>query len=222
MRESRLIIFDCDGVLVDSELIACQSVAICLEEYGVSFPVQDVVRSYAGVSALAMIADLNARFPGHLPENFGEVLAAKTREAFDRGLKPMDGVEEVLSAIPFRVCVASSSSTERIGHSLQITGLLKYFHRDSIFSATQVERGKPAPDLFLYAAGRMHVRPKDCVVVEDSRHGVQGARAAGMVVLGFTGGSHCKPEDDQILLDEGAAAAFRQMSQLTETLSDLS
>ena len=220
MQKVRLIIFDCDGVLVDSELIACQSVARSLAEAGISLPVGEVLSLYAGASAGAMISDLNARFPSRLPQNFAEVLAAKTREAFDRSLKPIEGVEDAVSAIPFRA-VASSSSPERIVRSLQITGLLKYFHGDSIFSATQVERGKPAPDLFLLVAERMHVPPKNCVVIEDSRLGVQGAHAAGMAVLGFTGGSHCKPEDAQILLDEGATAAFQQMSQLTEILSNL-
>jgi HAD superfamily hydrolase (TIGR01509 family) len=221
MPSAGLIIFDCDGVLVDSELIACRTVSICLHEAGINLSVEEVVSSYMGVSVKTMIDDLIARFLARLPPNFPEVLQMRTREAFDHDLKAMEGVKKVLPIITVRTCVASSSARERIIHSLEITGLLEYFD-GSVFSATQVAHGKPAPDLFFFAAEQMSVPAKDCLVIEDSIPGVQAARAAGMRVLGFTGGSHCLPGHAHKLQQEGAMATFTRMAELPSLLSNLS
>jgi HAD superfamily hydrolase (TIGR01509 family) len=220
MTRVGLIIFDCDGVLVDSELIACRTVSICLNEVGINLPTNEVIKSYMGLSVNTMIDDLRMRFRARLPLNFPRVLQTRTREAFDRDLKATVGVDRVLQSMRFRVCVASSSAPERVIRSLEITGLLEYF-QCNIFSATQVPRGKPAPDLFLFAANQMSVSARDCVVIEDSIPGVQAACAAGMRVFGFTGGSHCGPEHAKILHEEGAIATFKKMKELPSLLSKM-
>jgi HAD superfamily hydrolase (TIGR01509 family) len=212
-----LVIFDCDGVLVDSELIACQSVAMCLNDADLHMPLDEVIQSYMGVSTQTMMDDLTQRFGRCLPVNFADVLQRRTREAFDSNLKAMDGAAQILQSIQFRICVASSSSPERILHSLEITGLLEFFN-GNIFSATQVGRGKPAPDLFLFTARQMSVPAKDCVVVEDSIPGVQAGCAAGMRVLGFTGGSHCRPGHGYSLREAGAMETFNTMLRLPTLL----
>ncbi len=221
MLEAGLIIFDCDGVLVDSELIACRAVSCCLNKAGIDMSVEDVVRLYMGISVETMTNDLMVRFPNRLPADFPDVLQRSTREAFDHDLKPMEGVEDVLQIIRFPACVASSSERERIIHSLEITGLLGYFN-SNIFSASQVAHGKPAPDLFLFAAEHMSVPARDCLVIEDSVPGVQAACGARMRVFGFTGGSHCQPGHSGRLREEGATATFGRMAELPLLLSDMS
>jgi HAD superfamily hydrolase (TIGR01509 family) len=214
-----LVIFDCDGVLVDSELIACESVVMCLNDAGLHMSLDEVIRSYMGVSTKTMMDDLTQRFGPCLPVNFADVVTRRTREGFDSKLKAIDGAAQVLQSIPFRICVASSSPPERILHSLEITRLLNFFD-GNIFSATQVAHGKPAPDLFLFTARQMSVPPRDCVVVEDSIPGVRAACAAGMRVLGFTGGSHCRPGHGDSLQEAGAMETFNTMAELPMLLAN--
>jgi HAD superfamily hydrolase (TIGR01509 family) len=215
-----LVIFDCDGVLVDSELIACGTVSACLKDIGIDLPTAEVIESFAGLSSSRMIEDFAVRYGLRLPPDFMGTLQGRTRDSFDRDLKPIDGVNEVLGTIPYRKCVASSGSPEKILHSLELTGLLKYFD-GNLFSATQVRHGKPAPDLFLFAAGRMRVPAKHCVVIEDSVPGVQAACAAEMRVLGFLGGSHWQSRQGETLQKEGASKTFRHMEELPSLLANL-
>ncbi|MFJ3337543.1 HAD family hydrolase [Streptomyces sp. NPDC086766] len=184
-----LVIFDNDGVLVDSEPISNRLLAAQLTELGHPTSYEDSIRDYMG-SAMHRIHDLVLERTGKaLPADFDDVFHARVFAAFQRELKPVAGVTGVLEKLtadgtPY--CVASSGSHERIRVGHRTTGLDRWFDETRIFSSQDVGRGKPAPDLFLYAAERMGVPPGRCVVVEDSPLGVQAAVAAGMDVYGFT------------------------------------
>jgi len=218
MAQSDLIIFDCDGVLIDSELIACRTDAACLAEIGIAISAEEIMDRYVGVSASAMLTDIELRHGRSLPPHFADTLHGRIAAAFETDLMPMQGVETALHALPSRRCVASSSAPERLHHSLSLTGLLRYFD-PHIFSATQVARGKPAPDLFRFAAAAMQAAPETCLVVEDSVAGVEAALAAGMRVIGFTGGGHCRPGHSERLRAAGASAVCDDMRSLPGRVS---
>ncbi|WDO06946.1 HAD family hydrolase [Streptomyces murinus] len=184
-----LIIFDNDGVLVDSEPISNRHLAAYLTELGIETSYEDSLRDYMG-SAMHRVHDLVLERTGQrLPADFDDVFHARVFAAFERELGPVPGAAEVLEklaadGVPY--CVASSGSHERIRVGHRTTGLDRWFREERIFSSQDVGKGKPAPDLFLYAAERMGVAPGRCAVVEDSPLGVQAAVAAGMDVYGFT------------------------------------
>lgn len=184
-----LIIFDNDGVLVDSEPISNRHLAAYLTELGIETSYEDSLRDYMG-SAMHRVHDLVLERTGQrLPADFDDVFHARVFAAFERELGPVPGAAEVLEklaadGVPY--CVASSGSHQRIRVGHRTTGLDRWFREERIFSSQDVGKGKPAPDLFLYAAERMGVAPGRCAVVEDSPLGVQAAVAAGMDVYGFT------------------------------------
>jgi HAD superfamily hydrolase (TIGR01509 family) len=211
-----LLIFDCDGVLVDSEALSCRIDAEFLTGLGVPYTADEIARQFVGVSLKDMIARIETDRGCKLPEDFGERLNRTLFARFETDLKPIAGIREAILALPFRRCVASSSTPERIAFSLRVTGLADLF--DHIFSSTEVARGKPAPDLFLHAAARMGAPPEECLVIEDSMAGVQAAVAAGMRVIGFTGGEHCGPEHSGKLRDAGAANVIERMADLAEAV----
>lgn len=215
-----LVIFDCDGVLIDSEMIACRSVSAVLAEIGISLTPEDIAERYTGHTDKAMFADLEARFGQRLSPEFIDGLDLHVRHAFEAALAAMPGTEAALSAIALPKCVASSSSRERLRHTLSLTGLLRYFD-PYIFSAAQVERAKPAPDLFLFAAREMHCEPQSCWVIEDSIAGVTAGVAAGMRVIGFTGGSHCRPDHSERLRQAGASEIIRHPRELPHLITRL-
>jgi HAD superfamily hydrolase (TIGR01509 family) len=211
---SDLIIFDCDGVLIDSELIACRVSAACLAESGLSITAKETER-YIGVSATAMFADLESRSGSQLPVDFPEKVHQRLAKAFEAELTAMPGIETALTALTSTICVASSSTHERVRYALSLVGLLHHFD-PHVFSASQVVRGKPAPDLFLFAAGQMGFKPSACLVVEDSVAGVTAATAAGMRVVGFTGGSHCGPGHSACLRQAGAFTTIAALEKLPD------
>jgi HAD superfamily hydrolase (TIGR01509 family) len=184
-----LIIFDNDGVLVDSEPLSNTILAGYLTELGHATSYEDSLRDYMG-AAVHRVHDLIKEQTGaSLPLDFDETLHARIFAAFERELRPVAGVTDVLGklvadGVPY--CVASSGTHERIRVGHRTTGLDEWFEEEWVFSSEDVGRGKPAPDLFLHAAERMGVAPERCAVVEDSRLGVEAARAAGMDVYGFT------------------------------------
>jgi len=184
-----LVIFDNDGVLVDSEPISNRHLAAYLTELGHPTSYEDSIREYMG-SAMHRVHDLVLERTGQrLPADFDDVFHARVFAAFERELKPVAGAGDVLEALTARgvpYCVASSGSHERIRVGHRTTGLDRWFDDARIFSSQDVGRGKPAPDLFLHAARQMGVAPERCVVVEDSPLGVRAALAAGMDVVGFT------------------------------------
>lgn len=207
-----LIIFDCDGVLVDSEVISCRAHADALTRHGYPITPEQVLRRFLGVSdreARLMIENETGR---ELPDDFEAQVKAATLQFYE-DLKPIAHVAEAVRAIDLPRCVASSGTPEKIRHGLTSIGLYDLL-APNIFSATQVERGKPAPDLFLFAAEQMKILPARCLVIEDSVPGVTGARAAGMTVLGFHGGSHCGADHAETLRAAGAAETFGDMRQL--------
>jgi HAD superfamily hydrolase (TIGR01509 family) len=182
-----LVIFDCDGVLVDTERIAVRIDVIVLAELGWPMTEAEVVERFMGRSDEEMTADIEAHLGRRLPASWEEPFRHLYRQAFAAELEPVAGVVEALDAIAIPTCVASSGTHEKIRFTLGLTGLYERF-AGRIFSVSDVARGKPAPDLFLHAAARMGVPPAQCAVVEDSRYGVQAARAAGMRAFGYAGG----------------------------------
>ncbi|MEU9988857.1 HAD family hydrolase [Streptomyces sp. NPDC048045] len=209
-----LIIFDNDGVLVDSEPISNRILAAQLTELGHPTSYEESIRDYMG-SAMHRIHELVLERTGQrLPADFDDVFHARVFAAFERELKPVAGVDSVLEKLvadEVAYCVASSGSHDRIRVGHRATGLDRWFAAERVFSSQDVGRGKPAPDLFLYAAERMGVAPERCLVVEDSPLGVQAAVAAGMDVYGFTA---MTPAERLA----GAAQLFSSMGELADLL----
>jgi HAD superfamily hydrolase (TIGR01509 family) len=210
-----LVIFDCDGVLIDSELLSVQADIECLAEHGIDLSVEEILDRYTGTSG--MVADLESRYGRILP-GFDERHRQLVRPLFEAGLQAIPGVAAVLDSLACRSCVASSSSPQRLRHALSLVGLFERFD-PHVFSATAVARGKPAPDLFLHAADRMGVTPQRCVVIEDSLPGVAAAVAAGMLAIGFAGGSHCRAGHAARLAEAGAALVIDRMAELAPALA---
>ena len=181
-----LIIFDCDGVLVDSEPIAIRVDALMLARVGMPLPESEIVERFVGRSPAVMREALEEHLGRRLPADWDAEFRRLYDEAYAAELQPVPGIQDALDAITLPTCVASSSDPGPLRHKLELTGLYGRF-AGRIFSATQVRNGKPAPDLFLLAAERMGARPEACAVVEDSRYGVQAARAAGMDAFAYAG-----------------------------------
>ena len=186
-----LVIFDCDGVLVDSELISCRAHARVPTRHGYPITPDQVLERFLGVSDREARQIVETELGRKLPDDVEAEIKQETLRFYAGDLKAIAHVGEVMAAIDLPKCVASSGTPEKIHHGLSCAGLYEDF-APHIFSALQVNRGKPAPDLFLFAAEQMKVAPERCLVIEDSVPGVTGARAAAMRVLGFHGASHCR------------------------------
>lgn len=190
MEASRpLLIFDCDGVLVDSEPLSVSVLVEALNRRGVVIGEDEAYARFLGRSLSTLAQILHDDFDHSIDAAFLDDLRRALYDRFCHSLKPVRGVAETLDALDCPRCVASSSQPERIRLSLRLTGLLERFE-PHIFSASMVEHGKPAPDLFLHAARAMGAEPTDCIVIEDSPAGIEAAQRAGMTVFAFTGGSH--------------------------------
>ncbi len=206
----QLVIFDCDGVLVDSEAISNPLLRAALSEYGLHMTLDEVIQTYVGRSMPAVVSISEELLGRKLPEDFLDVLQEKTFAAFEHNLKAVPGVEGLIRSLidqDIKICVASSGSFEKMAVTLGITGLKKYF-KGRIFSTVQVERGKPYPDLYLYAADQMGVEPANCLVIEDSVPGVQGAVAAGMEVIAYSSRGNCDR------LKKAGGLVFDEMSEI--------
>lgn len=187
----KLVIFDCDGVLVDSEYIASCIFSEALTEYGYPISVEESIKKFTGVSAHDARQLIAKESSIEIPENYWTVLQPKLNKAYETGLTSlMQPVLEILDLLNFSKCVASNSSRSHVLNCLHISNQTSYFQEKTIFTSQQVARPKPAPDLFLFAADKMGFQPEDCVVIEDSEAGAKAAIAAGMDVLIFLGGSH--------------------------------
>jgi len=182
-----LVIFDCDGVLIDSERLAVKVDVEMLHELGWPLSEAEVIERFVGRSDRDTQAAIEAHLGRKLPADWDQHVQSNYRELFAEALAPVAGVVNALERITLPSCVASSGTHEYLRYTLQLTGLYEQF-AGRIFSVEDVARGKPAPDLFLHAAERMGAEPSGCVVVEDSRSGVEAARTAGMRVLAFAGG----------------------------------
>jgi HAD superfamily hydrolase (TIGR01509 family) len=208
-----LVIFDCDGVLVDSEVISCRAHAETLTRHGYPITSEQVLQRFLGVSDREARLVVETEMGSGLPDDFEMQMKRAAVQLYADHLRLIPHVAETVAAIGLPKCVASSGTPEKIRHGLTCAGLYDQL-APHIFSAVQVKRGKRAPDLFLFAAEQMGAAPGHCVVIEDSVPGVIGARAAGMAVLGFHGGSHCGPGYGDRLIAAGAAAVFDDMRQL--------
>lgn len=182
-----LVIFDCDGVLVDSEILAVEVDKRILAEFGWHLTTAEIVEKFLGKSSKTFTSELEDHLGYRLPPDWDAKYTPWFHDAFEADLTSIAGIETALEAITVTTCVASSGSHEKIRKTLGLTNLFHHFE-GRIFSATEVTHGKPAPDLFLHAAARMGVQPERCVVIEDSKYGARAARAANMSVLGYAGG----------------------------------
>jgi HAD superfamily hydrolase (TIGR01509 family) len=213
-----LVIFDCDGVLVDSEVISCRAHAETLTRHGYPITAEQVLARFLGRSMRQATIEVEAELGRRLPDDFASQTYAEIFRLFATSLQATPHIAEALARIAQPVCVASSGPPEKISASLNRTGLYDRF-APHIFSAVQVRHGKPAPDLFLFAAEQMNVSPGRCLVIEDSIAGIAGAVAAGMPVLGFHGGSHCREGHGKQLHDAGAAMIFDDMRHLPDLMA---
>jgi HAD superfamily hydrolase (TIGR01509 family) len=210
-HQPELIIFDCDGVLVDSEVLSCRCLSETLAMYGIQLQLFDALELFLGRNTAAVIEHYGAQGRA-LPDDFPTALKARVRETFQSSLRPMQGVAALLEGLHTPHCLASSSDLDRVSFSLALTGLSRYFD-NRLYTSQMVTRGKPAPDLFLYAAAQLQAAPVRTLVIEDSVSGVAAAKAAGMKVWGFIGGSHYESRDGRsILRAAGADRVFDRMA----------
>ena len=210
---TELVIFDCDGVLIDNEPIACRSLAKALNEFGVEISYDEVVELHIGASIKGVIKDIKERYGRDLTPEFWAGHLELFLSSMATELEAIPGIFDVLDTIGLPKCVASSGRMARLKPALEIVGLYDRF-APHVYNAEMVEHAKPAPDLFLYAADQMNVTPGTCIVVEDSKAGVTAAKAAGMYCIGFTGGGHCGPGHADLLKGHGADIVIDDMTQL--------
>jgi HAD superfamily hydrolase (TIGR01509 family) len=215
-----VIIFDCNGVLVDSEQLATSVVSQEFMRAGFALTPDIIARYFTGRRQTDMFAEVELAAGRSLPPNFGATVAAATMRRFRQELRATAHAAHALTWLRGPKCVASSSTYERIRVSLDTTGLLRFFE-PFLFSASDVPHGKPAPDLFRFAAEKMNVRPANCIVVEDSAVGVAAAVAAGMTAIGFVGGSHANGYLGVQLRAAGACTVIADMRALKATVVEL-
>lgn len=214
---TKLVIFDCDGVLVDSEPLSAQATATALGEFGVHIDARQVLATLTGLTFAATVDKVRRDYGVLLPADFARRHAQLVEQAFRRELKPVAGVVETLGAMRVPFCVGSNSSRARLALTFEVTGL-GHFFKGRVFSGEDVKEGKPAPDLFLHAAASCDVLPQDCLVIEDSPLGVTAAVKAGMPAIGFVGGGHASPALGERLLQAGA---LRILDDFTRVVGEL-
>ena len=214
-----LVIFDCDGVLVDSEILASRVDSERLKSIGYDISVEEMSHRFAGLTWDRISKLIEADLGHSLPENFHSETDAELDHRLANELDIIPGVHEMLDRLDYQRCICSNSSPERLKTSLTRTKLYDRF-RPYIFSAVAVgnKRPKPAPDVFLHGAAEFSVDPRETIVIEDSTHGIHGAKAAGMRVIGFTGGSHSWPGHADALTAAGAETVINRMVDLPATI----
>ena len=216
------IIFDCDGVLVNSEEILQGVELALLGEHGLDYDLEEYSRRFLGVSNKTFFAELNKdsmnKLGIPLPEDFIDRIGTAARATFESDLIAFDGVHELVQKWQGALAVASSSSAENLALKLRITRLSSIFD-PHVYSADEVAAGKPDPAIYLHAAQQLSISPKHCVAIEDSINGIVSARAAGMGAIGFTEGRHCLPHHGDLLLRAGADAIASSMQELAELLT---
>jgi HAD superfamily hydrolase (TIGR01509 family) len=215
-----VVIFDCNGVLVDGEPIATAVAAQEFTRAGFPMTPEIIARYFSGRRPADMFSIVERATGRKLPANFSAVVASATLRRFRAELRSTPHAAYALTWLRGPKCVASSSSLDRIRISLETTNLIRFFE-PRLFSASDVPRGKPAPDLFLRAAASNGISPSDCIVVEDSPAGVAAAAAAGMTAIGFVGGSHAGPELGPMLISAGACTVIADLRMLKSTVVDI-
>lgn len=219
------VIFDCDGVLVDSEAVVARVALVALQQLGLPYDEETFTHRFTGMTVDHYFAELNAdhrkAFGTPLPEGFANKLLQDTKVEMDTTLEAIPDVHAAVASITgLALAVASSSGLDRLRTKLKIAGLYDMF-APHYYSGDQVTHGKPAPDLFLFAAEKLGIPAPTCVAIEDSVNGVRSAVAAGMPVIGFTGGSHCRDGHDSFLVEAGATLVVNHMSHLAGALDVL-
>lgn len=217
-HDSMLVIFDCDGVLIDSEIVAARLEAEAITALGLPMTAETICSRFAGTTTKEVWQTLERELGRPLPPGFFENHLAHVREVFSRELEAIPGARAALEALDRPYCVASSTRLPALVDNLATCGLVDLLD-GRVFSASQVKRAKPAPDVFMFAASQMGADPADCLVIEDSVAGVTAARRAGMRVVGFTGGSHVTPGHAERLVAAGATAIFGHMREFHEMLT---
>jgi len=217
MRKIELVIFDCDGVLLDSELISCECAVAAFQSVGFQTDTHTVFTRFLGIPRRDMVKQIAAE--GYsIGEDFTEKLEHSIVDTFEHRLYSIRGIEDALSRLALPRCVISSSPVSYVRRGLELTKLSSFFE-PHIFSASMVKRGKPAADLFLYAAKEMGAAPENCLVIEDASSGIEAANAAGMPVFWFLGGSHIdlkrRPPD---LVSKHPNRTFNSMSDLPDLI----
>lgn len=216
------IIFDCDGVLVDSEVISLEIELSLLAEYGLTYEGSEYKRRFMGLSGEAYLAEISAdalaRTGRSLPHDMDARHSVLFRKACEERLRAIVGAPELARALALPKAVASSSGERALSWKLQLTGLHAAFV-PHIYSSEHVKRSKPAPDLFLYAAERIAAAPETTLVIEDSVNGIKAAKAAGMIAAGFTQGAHCLPDHGDMLTAAGADRVFGSYAEFHAFLS---
>lgn len=215
-----MVIFDCNGVLVDSEILATRILSEQFIRAGYPLTPETVARHFTGRRHSDIFEEVEIAAGRPLPPDFASTVRDTVLERFRDELRPTPHIAQALSWVRGPKCVASSASLERIRVTLETTDLIRFFE-PYLFSASQVKLGKPAPDLYLHAAARMRVEPKNCIVVEDSPVGVSAAVAAGMRAIGFVGGSHAGARLGEHLIGLGASVVISDMRALKATIVDL-
>ena len=208
-----MIIFDCNGVLVDSEPIAAAVAAEAFQRAGINMTAEMVARYFTGRRPADMFADVEKAAGVTLPARFASLVSAATLIRLSEEVRAIPHVAHALSWLRGPKCVASSSGLDRVRVSLEATELYRFFG-GHVFSANDVAEGKPAPDLFIHIARQMGIQPHDCIVVEDSPAGVTAATAAGMTPIGFVGGSHADENLPGKLAEAGAVSVIADMRAL--------
>jgi len=191
MKKIELVIFDCDGVLIDSEILSGTVFVEELKRYDIHLPERVFFERMIGRSFDQAIETIREEVGKAPPPEFKEEMRTALLARFEQELKPIKGITTLLAGLKTKICVATSSDPVRAARSLAITKIADYFG-PNVFSATMVKNGKPAPDLFLHAAHSLNAAPQQCVVIEDSAYGLMAAKSAGMTAWHFSGGSHFK------------------------------
>jgi len=215
------LIYDCDGVLVDSEVLAGAALAELMTNLGHPLTGAECTRIFGGLNVTDVLAKAEQILGRPVPPDRGKEAGQRLLERFRQKLQPVNGVAAAIASLPYRRCVCSSSAPERLRLSLDVTGLAPLFGKD-VFSAAQVQRGKPAPDLFWFAARALGEAPSDAIVIEDSPLGIAAARAAGMRSIGFVGASHVAPDLRERLKAAGADLIVDAMVDLPGAIATLS
>lgn len=211
MSKYKCIIFDCDGVLVDSEPIGNQVLVDMANSYGANIDLDYAFKHFKGGSIYTCRDKIQALVNQPLSQDFIAEYRRRSYNAFKEQIQPVEGVKEVIESLSIPFCVASSGPTEKIRLNLELTGLLPYFE-NNIFSCYTIEKWKPEPDVFIWAAKTMGFKPEDCVVIEDSLTGIQAAKAGGFDVFGFTA------HDYNNELEAEATTTFNSMEKLMELI----
>lgn len=215
-----LLILDCDGVLIDSEIISARMLVKELALLGVTIDLAYVARHFLGRSYPTVMNQIRSEFGLQLPPEFDGQYRDRLLESFKTELKIMPGVKDMIADLGIPFCVATSSSPRRVEMSLRLVGLWDMLGTVT-FTASEVARGKPAPDLFLHVAGRMGVQPAACLVIEDSLTGIRAAHAAGMEVWRFIGGSHMGQDTPEEPQDARPALRFASFGEFFQIAPDL-